>query len=52
MLRVKLRQNGLQLEAIDSLIAIIALRYDLTLLTTDKDFRAIPNLRYENWRIS
>ena len=51
-LRVTLRQKGLQLEALDSLIAVIALRYDLTLLTTDKDFHVIPNLRYENWRTS
>ena len=32
-----------------SLIAVIALRYDLTLLTTDGDFQAIPGLRLENW---
>jgi tRNA(fMet)-specific endonuclease VapC len=51
-LRVSLRKRGLQLEALDSLIAIIALRYDLVLLTTDKDFYAIPNLRYESWRTS
>jgi predicted nucleic acid-binding protein len=49
-LRVTLRKRGLQLEALDSLIAIIALRYDLILLTTDKDFHPIPNLRYDSWR--
>lgn len=32
-----------------SLIAAVALRYDLTLLTTDKDFSAIPQLKQENW---
>ena len=34
---------------VDALIATIALRYRLTLLTTDKDFRAVPKLEYENW---
>jgi predicted nuclease of predicted toxin-antitoxin system len=28
----------------------IALRYNLVLLTTDKDFHHIPTLHYENWR--
>ncbi|MDM8518403.1 type II toxin-antitoxin system VapC family toxin [Anaerolineales bacterium HSG6] len=37
-LRVLLRKQGWQLEAIDALIAIVALRYNLTLLTIDKDF--------------
>lgn len=49
-LRVALRQQGRQLEAIDSLIAVIAVRYQVILLTTDKDFQAVPGLRYENWR--
>lgn len=49
-LRLVLRQRGWQLGIIDSLIAVIALRYDLTLLTTDKDFQVIPNLKQENWR--
>jgi len=37
------------LATIDALIAITALRYDLTLLTTDGDFQAVPVLRLENW---
>ena len=49
-LRVSLRQQGRQLEAIDSFMAVIAVRYDLILLTTDKDFQVVPDLRYENWR--
>lgn len=49
-LRLALRQRGWQLGIIDSFIAVIALRYDLTLLTTDRDFVAIPNLKQENWR--
>ena len=41
--------NGKQLETVDALIAIIALRYDLILLTTDHDFDAVPGLTIENW---
>ena len=48
-LQISLRRQGWQPETIDALIVAIALRYELTLLTTDKDFRAVPNLRYENW---
>lgn len=50
-LRLALRQQGWQLGIIDSLIAIIALRNDLVLLTNDKDFTAISNLKQENWRV-
>lgn len=35
---------------IDSLIAVVAVRNDLVLLTTDRDFLAVPNLKQENWR--
>ncbi|NCO32974.1 MAG: type II toxin-antitoxin system VapC family toxin [Armatimonadetes bacterium] len=28
---------------------IIGIRPDLTLLTTDKDFSAVPDLKWENW---
>ena len=48
-LQVVLRRRGWQLGTIDALIASIALRYDLTLLTTDNDFKAIPALKQENW---
>lgn len=48
-LRILLRQQGRQLEVIDSFNAIIALRNELTLLTKDKDFLAVPNLKQENW---
>jgi tRNA(fMet)-specific endonuclease VapC len=47
--RVLLRRQGWQLATIDSLIAAIAIRYNLVLLTTDGDFRAIPQLTKENW---
>lgn len=49
-LRVKLRKKGWQLDSIDSMIAVVVLQKNLTLLTTDKDFRGIPNLAYNNWR--
>ncbi len=51
-LRAALRKEGWQLAALDALIAVIALRYELVLLTTDKDFEAVPNLKVENWRDS
>lgn len=49
-LRIDLRKRGKQLGIIDSFISVIALRYQLTLLTTDKDFAAVPSLRQMNWR--
>lgn len=48
-LQILLRRNGWQLETVDALIAAVALRYDLVLLTNDKDFQAVPNLQIENW---
>jgi predicted nucleic acid-binding protein len=48
-LQSSLRRRGWQLETVDALIAAIALRYDLTLLTTDGDFDAVPDLKHENW---
>lgn len=50
-LRLALRQRGHQLGIIDALIAVVALRNDFTLLTTDKDFQAVSELSQENWRI-
>lgn len=48
-LRLTLRQQGRQLDLVDSFVAMAALRYNLTLLTKDKDFLAIPALKQENW---
>jgi predicted nucleic acid-binding protein len=48
-LQISLRHRGLQLETVDALIAAVALRYDLTLLTRDRDFNSIPQLKKENW---
>lgn len=48
-LRLSLRQKGRQLDFADSFIATVALRYNLTLLSKDKDFLSVPNLKLENW---
>ena len=48
-LRITLMRKGRQLGLVDSFVAGIALRHNLTLLTTDKDFLAVPNLKQENW---
>lgn len=51
-LRMILRQQGWQLGLVDAFIAVVAVRYDLVLLTTDKDFSSVPGLKCENWRDS
>jgi tRNA(fMet)-specific endonuclease VapC len=48
-LQVALRRRGQQLATVDALIAVIALRNDLILLTTDRDFQAVPFIQVENW---
>jgi len=48
-LQLSLRLQGWQLETVDALIAAVALHYTLVLLTSDKDFHAVPNLQQENW---
>jgi tRNA(fMet)-specific endonuclease VapC len=48
-LQVSLRRRGWQLETVDALIASVALRYNLILLTTDQDFQAVPQLSQANW---
>jgi len=49
-LQLSLRAKGRQLEMADALIAAIAIRYDLILLTQDGDFDPITQLKRENWR--
>ena len=48
-LLVALRRAGRQLGTIDALIATAALRYGLTLLTTDGDFVPVPWLPLDTW---
>ena len=50
-LQRSLRRQGWQLETVDAFIAVVALRYDLVLLTSDNDFAPVPNLKQENWLI-
>jgi len=50
-LQRSLRRQGWQLETVDALIAVVALRYHLVLLTSDKDFAPVPNLKQENWLV-
>lgn len=49
ILQLELRRRGRQLHTVDALIAAVALRYNLTLLTTDKDFQAVVGLASANW---
>lgn len=48
-LQTDLRRRGWQLATVDALIAAVALRHNLVLLTTDGDFAAAPGLHLENW---
>ena len=48
-LQLELRRRGRQLHTVDALIAAIALRYNLILLTTDRDFQAVIGLAQANW---
>lgn len=49
-LRLRLRRSGRPLALVDALVAALALRHNLTLLTTDGDFDAVPTLHRQNWR--
>lgn len=44
------RSKGKQLADIDILIAAVAYRLDLTIISSDTDFDALP-VRRENWRL-
>ena len=48
-LQVALRRHGRQLSTVDALIATTALRHNLVLLTTDRDFQSLPSLTLVNW---
>ena len=50
-LQCSLRLQGWQLETVDAFIAVVALRYNLVLLTSDRDFAPVPNLKQENWLV-
>jgi tRNA(fMet)-specific endonuclease VapC len=44
-----LRTRGRVLSQVDIMVAALARVMDLTLLTTDRDFEALPDVRVENW---
>ena len=44
-----LRGRGRVLSQVDMMVAALAAQMDLTILTADQDFAAVPNLSVENW---
>lgn len=48
-LQTDLRRRGWQLATVDALIAAVALRHNLVLLTTDGDYAVVAGLHLENW---
>jgi tRNA(fMet)-specific endonuclease VapC len=46
----ELRQKGRALSQVDMMLGAMARQYQLVLLTTDRDFEAIPDLSVENWK--
>ena len=51
-LQIQLRRRGWQLGSIDAVMAVVAMRNDLILLTTDGDFDAVLGLKHENWLLA
>jgi tRNA(fMet)-specific endonuclease VapC len=45
----ELRRRGKALSQVDMMLAALTRQMGLTLLTTDQDFKALPDLRLENW---
>ena len=46
---LELRRKGRALSQVDTMLATIARYRRLTILSTDRDFEALPDLRVENW---
>jgi tRNA(fMet)-specific endonuclease VapC len=46
---IELRRLGRVLSQVDMILAALARQHNLTVLTTDRDFEALPDLRVENW---
>lgn len=44
-----LRGRGKILSHVDVVLAALAQHFNVTLLTTDRDFEALPDIRTENW---
>jgi len=45
----ELEKKGRMLSHVDILLAALARQLDLTVLTTDRDFEALPDIKTENW---
>ena len=46
---IDLVRRGRSLSHVDIVLAALARQMDLTLLTTDRDFEALPDVKAENW---
>jgi predicted nucleic acid-binding protein len=46
---VELQQSGRALSQVDLMLASMCRQLDLTLLTADRDFEALADIRAENW---
>lgn len=46
---LELRRQGRVLSQVDIILAALARQHGLTVLTTDRDFEALTDLRVENW---
>jgi tRNA(fMet)-specific endonuclease VapC len=47
----ELRRRGRVLSQVDMMLASLARVMNLTILTTDRDFEALPDIRTEDWTI-
>src|SRR5438552_257691 len=47
----ELRRQGRVLSQVDMMLAALARQHRLTLLTADRDFEALPDVRVENWAV-
>ena len=48
-LYMELRRNGRVLSQVDIMVAALARQRKLTILTTDRDFEALPDIRTVDW---
>lgn len=46
---IELRRVGRVVSQVDMMLAALARQHGLTVLTTDRDFEALPDVRIENW---
>jgi tRNA(fMet)-specific endonuclease VapC len=48
---IELRRQGRVLSQVDMVLAALARQHKLAVLTTDRDFEALTELRVENWTV-